>query len=254
MSAGAAPPLVRRMHALEAYLSQDFLGGPRVLKLAWVIDFQKAGTFAFVGALMWIFRNGSPAAWTYLALHGSYGFCWLLKDLAFPDAGWQKRVTFGGAAMSFLLVLGPYWLLPVLLISPVLGARPQPSPALLAGAIALHTLGVALMLAADAQKHFTLRLRPGLITDGLFRYVRHPNYLGEMMLYAAYALVVRHWIAWAILLWVWTAVFWVNMRMKEASLSRHPGWAAYRARTGMLLPRLLPPAPPADEARLAAAE
>ena len=30
-----------------------------------------------------------------------------------------------------------------------------------------------------------------------------------------------------------------NMLMKEASMSRYPEWDAYKARTGMLLPRLL---------------
>jgi hypothetical protein len=28
------------------------------------------------------------------------------------------------------------------------------------------------------------------------------------------------------------------MLLKDASLSRYPGWAAYRARTGLLWPRL----------------
>jgi steroid 5-alpha reductase family enzyme len=37
------------------------------------------------------------------------------------------------------------------------------------------------MIAADAQKYFTLRVQRGLITSGMFRYIRHPNYLGEMM-------------------------------------------------------------------------
>jgi len=45
------------------------------------------------------------------------------------------------------------------------------------------------MIAAEAQKYFTLRLESGLITDGVFRYVRHPNYLGEMMIYGSFALM-----------------------------------------------------------------
>jgi protein-S-isoprenylcysteine O-methyltransferase Ste14 len=234
-----APALVRRMAALNAYLSGDFLGGPRPLKLAWVVNFQKGGTAVFVLLLMWAYGNFGTAAWVYLALHGTYGLCWLLKDRVFPDPSWERRVTIGGALMAFLLVLGPYWVLPFLLISDVLGpARAEPGAPLLALAIATHTLGVAVMMVADAQKHFTLKYRRGLIDEGMFARVRHPNYLGEMMIYGSYALLVCHWVAWAILLWVWSAVFYVNMRMKEASLSRHPGWAAYRARTGMLLPRL----------------
>lgn len=233
-----AHPWARAIGRLNRHLSEDLFGGPRVLKLSWVINFQKFGTAFFVGALMAWFERSSTVAWVYLALHGTYGFCWLLKDVAFPDASWQKRVTFGAAFSAFALVLGPYWVAPVLLISGVLGDRPPPSNAFLAAVISLHTLGVAIMLASDAQKHFTLKHKPGLIEDGMFRYVRHPNYLGEMMIYASYALLVGHWIPWAILAWVWTMLFTVNMLNKEASMSRHPGWAAYKARTGMLLPRL----------------
>ena len=51
-------------------------------------------------------------------------------------------------------------------------------------------LGCVIMIAADGQKYFTLRLQRGLITDGLYRYIRHPNYLGEMMIYGSFALMV----------------------------------------------------------------
>ena len=72
----------------------------------------------------------------------------------------------------------------------------------------------------------------------MFRYVRHPNYLGEMMIYGSFALMVWHWLPFLVLAYVWTALFAVNMVMKEARMSRHPGWSEYRARTGWLLPRL----------------
>lgn len=235
-------PLVKRMADLNRHLSQDFLGGPRPFKMAWVINAQKATTLLFVAALMLVYRNGSTVAWVYLALHGTYGLCWLLKHLAFPDRSWEVRVTIGGAVMTWVVVLGLYWVIAFLVVSDVLGPRPEPPAAMLAVAIGVHTLGVALMLAADAQKYFTLRVRRGLIEDGLFRLVRHPNYLGEMMIYGSYALLARHWIAWAILAWTWVGVFLVNMKVIEASLSRHSGWAAYKARTGMLLPRLRAPA------------
>ena len=113
----------------------------------------------------------------------------------------------------------------------------EAAPATLAGATVLYVLGVVLMMASDAQKFFTLKVRRGLITDGFFARVRHPNYLGEMMLYASFAVVAGHWIPWVVLAWVWGGVFVPNMLRKEASMARHPGWAAYRARTGFLLPR-----------------
>jgi protein-S-isoprenylcysteine O-methyltransferase Ste14 len=233
-AARRAHPAVRTLYGLVHHLSEDVGGGPRPVKLAWVINFQKGLTWAVVLGLMAAYDDFSTTAWVYLGLHGTYGLCWLMKHLAFPDASWERRATLGGALMSFLLVLGPYWLLPWLLVSRGLEA---PGP-LLAAAISLHTLGVAVMLAADAQKHFALKRGGGLITDGMFARTRHPNYLGEMTIYASYALLVQHWLAWAILAWVWSAVFLPNILMQEASLSRHPGWAEYRARTGLVLPRL----------------
>ena len=95
------------------------------------------------------------------------------------------------------------------------------------------------MIAADAQKFFTLRAQPGLITDGMFRYIRHPNYLGEMLVYGSFALMVWHWLPWLVLAIVWICVFAVNMVMKEASLSRYPGWGEYRRRSWWLLPFIL---------------
>lgn len=238
------PPFVAAWSRLTRHLSQDLLGGPRILKFSWVINLQKGATLLFVGALMLAYRNFSTAAWVYLALHGTYGLCWILKDVAFPDPSWQRRITLGGALVSVATVLGPYWLFPFLLISNVLGPRAAPSLPLLAFCIGLHTLGVAIMLSADCQKYFTLRVRRGLIDDGMFRTTRNPNYLGEMMVYGTYALLVGHWIPWAVLAWVWIGVFLPNMLLKDASLSRYPGWAAYKARSGLLLPRLFPAAVP----------
>ena len=147
-------PLVRtalRVNRVVQYLSRDAFGGPRVVKLAWVINVQKAGTAPFIAGLMWWYGNTTIAAWVYLGLHGSYGLSWLIKDLALPDRGWQQRVTFGGAVMSFLLVLGPYWVMPWLLISGVLGPdHSQPTAVLMVACIFLHTTGFTLMLGVDA--------------------------------------------------------------------------------------------------------
>jgi steroid 5-alpha reductase family enzyme len=109
---------------------------------------------------------------------------------------------------------------------------------LIGTAVAIHTLGLTLMMSADAQKHALLSQRPGLITTGLFARMRHPNYLGEMLLYAAYALLARHWAPWLVLACVWGGLFLPNMLVMEARLSRHPGWREYKARTGFLFPRL----------------
>ncbi len=233
--ASSIDPRLARWIALTDYLSSDLLGGPRWIKLAWVINAQKGGTLPFVLGLMWWYDTWTSAAWVYAALHGSYGLAWLIKDFAFPDPGWQRRVTFAAGMSSFALVLGPYWLAPWLLISGAAGVPERP-PWLLGLAAFLYGVGVSIMLAADAQKYFTLQHRPGLITTGMFRYVRHPNYLGEMLIYGAFALVAGHWAPWLVLAWVWGGLFVPNMIRKEASMSRHAEWAGYRARTGWIIP------------------
>jgi protein-S-isoprenylcysteine O-methyltransferase Ste14 len=236
------PAWARGARRLADYLSRDCLPelGGRPWKFAWVINLQKAGTFFFLGALMLAYGVRSPAACIYLALHGTYGLVWLLKDMAFPDPSWQQRITLAGGLNAFLFVLGPYWLIGWLLISGVSRpAYPLPQEAWFALCISLCMFGSVLMIAADAQKYFTLRVRRGLITDGVHRYIRHPNYLGEMLIYGSLALLVWHWLPVLILAGIWMSVFAVNMLYKEASLSRYPEWAAYRRRTWWLVPFVL---------------
>ena len=231
-------PLWTHWARFTSFMTERFLGGPQALKLAWVINFQKTGTFFYILLLMNYYQNFSLAAYVYLALHGMYGFCWMLKHFAFPDQSWEKKVTIGGGLMAFVLVLGLYWVFPYLLISGILGPdQKMASLAVLTAAISLHTLGVVIMMTADCQKYFTLKHHQGLIREGLFKYIRHPNYLGEIMLYASYAMIVQHWIPWAILAWVWIGVFLVNILQKEASMSRFEEWKEYKRQSGMLIPK-----------------
>jgi protein-S-isoprenylcysteine O-methyltransferase Ste14 len=224
--------MLQRWIKLRDSLGADLLGGPRVLKAAWVINLQKGGTLPFVLALMWHYDVWTPTAWTYAALHGSYGLCWLLKDRVFPDPNYEGRVTFGGAVMMWAAVLGLYWIAPVIIVT----QRVQMPTWLLASATLVYVLGVVLMMGSDCQKYFTLRIRRGLITDGFFARSRHPNYFGEMLVYGSFAALAGHWLPWAVLAWVWTSLFLPNMLRKEASMSRYPEWAAYQARSGFLLP------------------
>lgn len=242
-SLSRAPGWAARMSRANDRLLYDLGGGPRPLKFAWVVNTQKAGTFAFLGFLMWWYAGATPAAtstaaWVFLAMHGSYGLVWLIKDLSFPDPGWQTRITLPSSVVA-AIGLGLYWSFGWLLISGT--ARPDyplPEPAWFCLCIALCLTGTAIMVAADAQKYFTLRERRGLITDGMFRHIRHPNYLGEMMVYGSLALMVWHWFPALVLAAIWLGLFAVNMTMKEASMARYPEWADYKRRTWWLLPGL----------------
>ena len=51
------------MRRFTDYLVCDFLGGPRPWKFAWVINFQKAGTFVFLLALIAYYDAGKREGW-----------------------------------------------------------------------------------------------------------------------------------------------------------------------------------------------
>jgi steroid 5-alpha reductase family enzyme len=204
------------------------------MQLRHVINLHKGFTALVIGALMLAYGNGSLGAWVYLALHGTYGMLWLLKERIFPDRQWQQPIGWFPAVVMFL-VLALYWLAPFLLIS----SRAVPPMPLVALAIALNLLGVFLHFGSDAQKHFVLKLQPGLIDDGFFARSRNTNYLGELLIYLSFALLAMHWLPYVVLAGFGFGVFLPNMREKDESLSRYPGFAAYRERSGLLLPKLL---------------
>jgi hypothetical protein len=52
-------------------------------------------------------------------------------------------------------------------------------------------------------------------------------------------MVAMHWLPYVVLAVFGLAVFLPNMRKKDQSLARYPGFGAYRERSGLLLPRLL---------------
>lgn len=236
-----APVWAQRMRRFNQWTMFDMGGGPRLIKLAWVINLQKGASFPFLAFLIWFYADKTPAAtstaaWIYLALHGSYGINWLIKDQLFPDPGWQGRATFA-SCITGAIGLALYWLAGWIVISgssPY--AYPLPEPAWLGLCTSLCVLGCIIMTAADVQKFTTLKLKRGLISDGMFSYIRHPNYLGEMMIYGSFALLAWHWAPLLVLAYYWGVLFTTNMAMKEASMSRYPEWAAYKKRSWWLLP------------------
>ena len=86
------PRYARFVRGLQQRYVIDMPGGPRIVRFATVINFQKCLMFVYLAALMWLYSDRTPtatstAAWIYLALHGSYGLVWYLKDKTFPESG-----------------------------------------------------------------------------------------------------------------------------------------------------------------------
>lgn len=226
---------LRRWISTIDHVTSSFLGGPRCVKFAHVINFQKCTTIFLCIAMMRRSKNFSSTAAAYTALHGSYGLCWFMKHLVFPDPRWESKMTIGGAISVFALVLGPYWIIAYNAIM----RNAERTNVELCAATVVYAVGLALMVGADVQKYFVLRERKGLIKDGFFARTRNPNYLGEVMIYGSFAYVSAHSSSWVIVGSVWTFLFIPWMLNKDLRMSRHPGWQAYVAKTGLFFPRLL---------------
>jgi len=226
-----APAWADAIYKTAGRLTEDFGPGPKHLKIAWIINFHKIVTLFLVYGMMLHFDNFSMAAWVYLGLHGIYGYCWLVKDFAFRDGNFETRATYGGAVMTYLVLVAWYWLLPYLFLS----RHVEPSGPLLFAAVAMHTLGITWMIAGDCQKHFSLKYHKGLITDGVFSYTRNPNFLGETLIYSAYAILANHWLGYLVLAYA-ILIFYSRMYAKDASISRYAEWDAYVARSNRMIP------------------
>ena len=139
--------------------------------------------------------------------------------------------------MIALVILSLYWVAPYLLT----GRGVDLPPWLLALAVALNLIGVFLHFASDAQKYYSLQYRSGLVQQGLFARTRNLNYLGELLIYLSFAMLANHWLPYLILAGTIAGLWLPNMRQKDRSLARYEGFEAYRRRSGLLLPQLVPP-------------
>lgn len=108
--------------------------------------------------------------------------------------------------------------------------------------ICLSMCGACIQGVADVQMHsFRKKKTGGFIRVGLWKHSRHPNYLGEILMWWGVALSV----VWAEPgMWYLAAgavantvlFFAVSIPMADRRQSRKPGFAEYKKQTRMLLP------------------
>jgi protein-S-isoprenylcysteine O-methyltransferase Ste14 len=205
-----------------------------MMKQKFFIDTHKGATAFFVLILMAVYGQWqNPTAWIYLALHGTYGFLWVLKSRIFPDRAWEEQTSLAYGVFAIWGSLSLYWVAPWLLM-----ARGVQAPGwYLALCISLYAFGVFFHFSTDMQKHACLQLRPGeLITDGMFARVRNLNYFGELLIYGGFGLLAMHWLPMVILA-LWVVAYWLpRMRKKDQVLAQLPGFAPYKTHTRLFIP------------------
>jgi len=202
------------------------------------VDTHKGATGLFVlGLIAYYHAWDYTAAWVYLAIHGSYGLMWVLKSHYFPDKQFEQKTSlaFGLGAIWGGLTL--YWIAPWCLIS---GLSTPPPPWYIGMCVAMNACGVFLHYASDMQKHMSLSHRRGtLLTEGLWRTLRNPNYFGELLIYLSFAILAHHWVP-LVVLGIWISAVWIpNMIKKDKSLSRYPEFAQYKANSKLFIPYLI---------------
>ena len=91
------------------YFAYRFPPSVQVCELRTLINLQKGLTIMVCAGLMWWYNNWTYSAYAYMAIHGSYGIIWLLKDQVIPDPRWEYRISLGSAVLS-VITLGSYWI------------------------------------------------------------------------------------------------------------------------------------------------
>jgi protein-S-isoprenylcysteine O-methyltransferase Ste14 len=138
----------------------------------------------------------------------------------------------GGNSIAFAASFSPYGHLPG---SPavwlVLGAS-----LVVAGLLVRHLA----MRTLAAWFAYQVRIEPDqpLVSTGLYRRVRHPGYLGQLLVFAGFGVALANGIAIVGMLVPVVIVFGWRIRVEEAEMGRHFGAAyeTYRRGTWRLIP------------------
>jgi len=209
------------------------------MKYKFYIDTHKGATFFYILSLIYYYNAfDNILAMVYLALHGSYGFFWVLKSKIFPDKTWEVKVPlYYGFVIWFGLSL--YWIAPWIIISEKSYDVSMISNInmIIVSSIFLYAFGVFLHFSSDMQKFTQLKNKPGqLINDGLFRRCRNINYFGELLIYSSFALLSMHWVPWVVLLFFIILVWAPNMLRKDKSLAKYDNFEDYKKGSKLFIP------------------
>ncbi len=171
----------------------------------------------------------------YLCLHISYVLWWLLEQWLFP----QRRQQIFTEKVGILTFIGVLLFVGVFYSLPGYFAFTNSNPiSYLSVAIALplYIFGSLINTGADVQKMVAKSMGSGLVKDGIWRSVRHVNYLGDLMRYTSFSVIAGE--LWAFLLpVVITLLYLQRISQKEQAMgAKYPEFAAYQQKSSRLLP------------------
>ncbi len=205
------------------------------------IDFHKGINSIFILLLMYYFDSwNNIVAWIYLALHGTYGYMWILKSKIFPDRQWESKTTIR-YGLFIWLGLSLYWISPYIIISgnSILPFSIPMYPIYIFFCLTIYIFGVFLHFTSDIQKYIQLKYNPSnLIDNGMFKLLRNTNYLGELLIYLGFSLLALDWTP-IIALMIFIIFIWIpNMYKKDTSLSKYSEFKKYKSKTKRFIPFL----------------
>ena len=99
----------------------------------------------------------------------------------------------------------------------------------------IYSFGLIFMLCTDLQKYLILKYKTGLIDNYFLAKNRNTNYLGEIMIYFSFALIVGRYECYILLIFVWITFFAGRIYIKEKSLQKKEGYAKYKKNSYLIL-------------------
>ena len=108
--------------------------------------------------------------------------------------------------------------------------------------VALTGLAIRILALRTLRKYFTYSVarveNHKLITTGLYRYIRHPGYLGQLIIFLGISLSLSNWLSILSMVIPVSVGFLYRIHVEEKFMFEQMGaeYAAYQKRTDKLIP------------------
>ncbi len=208
--------------------------GALCVAVAWWLLF--AGGLHTTGS--WLGRTWEPGDANRRALLVAALSIYYIRIL-FTEFVFLKR----GVSWSEVSTIAPWMLCIYLLLAISGGIDSRPVGAVAVMGTLLFVVGSWMNSHAEYARHNWKRLpenRGRLYTQGLFRYSRHPNYLGDLISFSGVCLISGAWVTTVIPVLMLAGFVFVNIPVLDSHLHDHYGAAfdEYAEHTRKLIPFL----------------